>query len=360
MPHNNPIILAIDTSCDETSIAVTQGQKILRNAIASQIELHKQYGGDIQTVAKQAHKDNIEPTIKAALKKAKIKLSELTAIAVTQGPGLAPALEIGITKAKELGQQLKIPVLPINHIEGHSISVLAQPTPKNKNFKPINPQFPVLSIIVSGGHTEFILINKIGSYQKLGFTLDDAAGECLDKVGRLLGLGYPAGSVVEKLAKKGNAKAFPFPLPMTTSNDFNLSFSGIKTHSKNAIKKLETEKKLNPKTIADFCASLQFGVFKHLTYKLKKLLTKIEIKEIWLGGGVAANVLLRANLRKIAQKKQIKFRAPYSKKLTGDNAAMIGVAAHYLYLRSSKKELETLKKTPIDRKPHWSIENNSI
>jgi len=352
MKNNLPIILAIDTSCDETSVAVVQGQKVLSNAISSQIDLHKQYGGVFPTVAKQAHKDNIEPTIFAALKKSSLTKEKIDYLAVTQGPGLAPALEIGIQKTLELGKNWNKPVIPINHIEGHIISVLNQANSKTKEVKTIQPQLPALSIIVSGGHTEFILIEKIGEYKKLGATLDDAAGECLDKVGRLLGLGYPAGPVVEKLAKNGDPKSHPFPLPMTTSKDYNMSFSGIKTHSRKAIAKLEEADKLNKNTIADFCASLQYGVFRHITYKLDKLLLENDIKEIWLGGGVAANQSLRKELRKIAKKFNLKFRTPYSKKLCGDNAAMIGLAAYYKTQNSKDFSVNS-----IDRKPHWSIEN---
>lgn len=348
----NPVILAIDTSCDETSIAVTQGQRVLSNVIASQVNLHKQYGGVFPTVAKQAHKENIEPTIKAALKRAGKTKENINYIAVTQGPGLAPALEIGIQKAMELGREWNKPVVPINHIEGHILSVLAQANPKSKSLKEISPKLPALAVVVSGGHTEFILVEKTGQYKKMGATVDDAAGECLDKVGRLLGLGYPAGPVVEQLAKKGNPLAFDFPLPMTTSKNYNMSFSGMKTHSRKAIDKLEEKNKLNPQTIADFCASLQHGVFRHIIYKLRKLLIEAsDVKELWLGGGVAANTLLKKELRKVAKEFNLDFRTPYSKKLCGDNAAMIGLVAHYKITSGYKPT-----KSKIDRKPQWHIE----
>ncbi len=345
-----PTILAIDTSCDETSVAVIQGQKVLSNTIASQVNLHKQYGGVFPTVAKQAHQENIDPTITASLRQAKLTKKEIDYLAVTQGPGLAPALEIGIQKALSLGKNWQKKVIPVNHIEGHILSVLAQPNPIKKNFTTIKPKLPVLAVVVSGGHTEFILVEKIGTYKKLGTTIDDAAGECLDKVGRLLGLGYPAGPVVEKLAKKGDPKSFAFPLPMTTTHDYNLSFSGIKTHSRNAIDKLEKNNQLDKQAIADFCASLQFGVFRHITYKLEKLLTDQPVKELWLGGGVAANLELRKALRKVAKKYQLKLRTPYNNKLCGDNAAMIGLAAHYKI--NQNQELPT----NIDRRPQWQID----
>jgi len=344
-----PIILSVDTSCDETSVAINQGQKILSNVVASQINLHQQYGGVFPTVAKQAHLENIDPTIKAALKKAQLKLEEIDYLAVTQGPGLAPALEIGIEKVTELGQTYQKPVVAVNHIEGHILSVLAQAKPLKKQFTELQPTFPVLAVVVSGGHTEFVLIKAIGKYEKLGTTLDDAAGECLDKVGRLLGLGYPAGPTVEQFAKKGDPKAFEFPLPMTTSNDFNMSFSGMKTHARKLIEKLEANNQLDQKAIINFCASLQHGVFRHITYKLRKLLEQNPVKELWFGGGVAANTQLRTELRKITKEFKLKFRAPYNKKLCGDNGAMIGLAAYY--------QTMNYKITPqkIDRRPHFDI-----
>ncbi len=345
----NPYILAIDTSCDETSVAVNQGQKILSNVVASQINLHQQYGGVFPTVAKQAHQENIEPTITAALKKAQLKIEQIDYLAVTQGPGLAPALEIGIEKVIELGKKYHKPVLAVNHIEGHILSVLAQAKPTKKAFSSIQPQLPALSVVVSGGHTEFVLVKKIGEYKKLGTTLDDAAGECLDKVGRILGLGYPAGPTVELFAKKGDPKAFDFPLPMTTSNDFNMSFSGMKTHSRKMIEKLDQNNQLDKQTIINFCAGLQYGVFRHITYKLRKLLAQLEVKELWLGGGVAANTQLKAELRKVAQEFKLKFRTPYTKRLCGDNGAMIGVTGYYQVINQKTQPQK------LDRKPHWDI-----
>lgn len=346
-------ILAIDTSCDETAVAVVDGQRVLSNVVASQAQLHKQYGGVFPTVAKQAHQENIAPAVAEALRRAGKRWQDIRAIGVTQGPGLAPALEIGLRYAQELGRQYDTPVVPVNHIEGHALSVLAQPmahTTQSRQSRSITPQFPALSLVISGGHTEFILVKKIGQYEKLGWTIDDAAGECLDKVGRLLGLGYPAGPVVEKLAKTGNPAAFPFPLPMTTSKDFNMSFSGLKTHSKKIIAQLEAAGKLNKSIIADFCASLQEGVFAHILYKLEKLLATTEVHELWLGGGVAANLTLRKKLRSVARAHNLTFRTPYTQKLCGDNAAMIGLASAAFLERNPD-----FTSAPLDRKPQWSI-----
>lgn len=355
----NPIILAIDTSCDETAVAVTSGQTVLSNVIASQAQLHTQYGGVFPTIAKQAHAENLPATTAEALKRARKTWADIDAIAVTQGPGLAPALEVGLRYAEGLSKRYSKTATPINHIEGHVLSVLAQPRSRNSRstrrsaLPTTHPQFPALSVIVSGGHTEFVLVEKIGTYTRLGITVDDAAGECLDKVGRLLGLGYPAGPVVEQLAKKGNKTAFPFPKPMTAVKTFDMSFSGIKTHSRQLISQLEKSGKLNKQTIADFCASLQEGVFEHILYKLTRLLEKHSVKELWLGGGVAANAELRKKLRVIAKKHTLTFRVPYSKKLTGDNAAMIGVAAGYAIERGENPQQTAAEK--FDRKPQWNI-----
>lgn len=346
-------ILAIDTSCDETSVAVTRGTTIVSNVIASQAQLHKKYGGVFPTVAKQAHKENLPTTTQAALKKAGVDWDQIDAIAITQGPGLAPALEVGIRFTQALAEKHQKPLLPINHIEGHLLSVLAQPKTAERE---LNYQLPALGAIVSGGHTEFILVERIGQYQKLGKTIDDAAGEALDKVGRMLDLGYPAGPVLEEFAKKGDAKVFEFPLPMTTSQDYNLSFSGLKTFSRNLIKQLEETGPLKQQTIFDFAASFQYAVFRHICHKLAKVLAdNTEIKEIWLGGGVAANTELRKQIRQtlktFAHERQLDvptLRVPYTKKLCGDNAAMIGIVANLTNKKPPRPE-------QIERKPRWSV-----
>lgn len=328
-----PVLLAIDTSCDDTAAAVVSGHVVLSNIVASQAQLHKPFGGVFPTVARTAHQENWPRVVALALKRAQLTWSDLDGIAVTIGPGLAPALEVGITAAKTLAAEHHLPLIPVNHVEAHAWSVLAVAKPKNqtpaeviKTTAPPQPKFPVLAVIVSGGHTQFVRIEGLGQYTILGKTLDDAAGECLDKVGRMLNLGYPAGPVVETFAKLGDPKKFPFPLPMTTSTDFNLSYSGLKTHARNLIAKLETENSINQQTTYDLAASLQHGVFAHLSYKLTKLLQKNQdFKAVWLGGGVAANQALRATLRQTLKPFNLTLRVPYTKRLCGDNAAMIGV-----------------------------------
>jgi len=349
-----PLILAIDTSCDDTSAAVVRDTTVLSNVIASQTQLHKQYGGVFPTVAKQAHRENIAPVVAAALKKAGVTLDLIDGIAVTAGPGLAPALEVGIDFAKNLAKKSGKPLHAINHIEGHLLSVLAKPNSKKTSPQTEKIAFPVLSIIVSGGHTQFVYFEKIGDYKILGHTLDDAAGECLDKIGRILNLGYPAGPVIEEFAKSGDKNAFKFPLPLTQTKDFNLSFSGLKTFARNLIADLETKQTLSRQQIYDLCASAQFGVFRHINYKLEKILRKYPVNEVWLGGGVAANLNLRKEIRKTLthqEKTKITFRVPYTKKLCMDNAAMIGVAGNFAILNNqAATDLKNL-----DRQPRWSI-----
>lgn len=370
-----PLILAVDTSCDDTSAAVLRGNTVLSNIIASQTELHRPYGGVFPTVAKQAHKENIEPTVNLALKRAGINIEEIDSLAVTIGPGLAPALEVGINYMSDLAIKTQKPLIAINHIEGHALSALASRKIATKRTKKVTAKdvkmttstsleklinYPVLSIVVSGGHTEFVLFNKIGNYQIIGSTIDDAAGECLDKIGRMLNLGYPAGPIMEKFARLGNPKAVPFPLPMTTTKNFDMSFSGLKTFSRNYIEDNFGKTSLNKQQTYDFCASAQYGVFRHIMYKLSKVLEEHKVSEIWLGGGVAANIKLRKMIRetiKITEKKasindkknpnKIIFRVPFSRKLCMDNAAMIGLVAYYKFERKEfVSELQKLERTP--------------
>jgi N6-L-threonylcarbamoyladenine synthase len=414
-----PLILAIDTSCDETAAAVTWGRVVLSNVIASQAEIHRPYGGVYPTLAKRAHQQNIRPTINTALDRARIEPKQLQAIAVTIGPGLAPALEIGLKTAKDLSQAWDKPVIACNHLEGHALSILAHRRSRSfaqlqeRQLKINHPDFPawqtaainqryfpLLALVVSGGHSQFVLVKKIGDYQVLGQTIDDAAGEALDKVGRMLNLGYPAGPVMEELAKKGAADRFQFPLPMTTRPDFNLSYSGLKTSAHHLITDLRSKKQLDAQATADVAASFQYAVFRHLTYKLDKLLAaaqketrlpqnqqaaeskeqvagpgklgQSEVKEtnentkegreiktqlapllqadqVWLGGGVAANIQLRRQLRTTLRPYKLRLKTPYEKRLCGDNAVMIGLAANFLWQRGSVWQKEQLKK--LERQP---------
>lgn len=375
-----PIVLAIDTSCDDTSAAVTCGLEVWSNVIASQTELHRPYGGVFPTVAKQAHKENIEAVVKLALKRAGVQVADIDQVAVTVGPGLAPALEVGITYGQKLATEWGVPFQPVNHIEGHLLSVLAIPRKLEETTKHTYKiltelKLPALGVIVSGGHTEFVLVSSPQvnqqkanqqtqtntsaqcdrqprltlipnpkdpaqawlnsgrfAYELLGQTVDDAAGEALDKIGRMLNLGYPAGPVVEQLAKLGNPHRYEFPLPMTTTHDFNLSFSGMKTFARRFIETNWATTTPTKQEIYDFCASLQYSIFRHICYKLNKILLKYpEIQSVWLGGGVAANATLRKMLRQTLrslphQQRHLSLKTPYTKRLCMDNAGMIGIA----------------------------------
>ncbi len=355
------LILAIDTSCDETAVAVTEGIIVLSNVIASQVQLHKEFGGVFPTVAKQAHKERIAPTVELAIKRAGITFGDLKAVAVTQGPGLAPALEVGISYAKELAEKFSLPLIPVNHIEGHILSVFAQP--KTESFKSAqqrtqNIQLPSLSLVISGGHTEFVMVKEIGHYERVGWTVDDAAGEALDKFGRMVDLGYPAGPVVEQFAKLGDPKKYQFPLPMTTTGDYLMSFSGLKTAARKKVEELSTDGPLSKQHTFDLCASFQYAVFRAITYKLNKFLQHYYVAYpeqplfgVWLGGGVAANTTLRRMVRQTLKPYKLSLRVPYSKKLCGDNAAMIGVVAGFLYQRKGwVRDLAA-----VERKPNWVV-----
>ncbi len=359
--HQPPLILGIDTSCDDTSAAIVRGQIILANIIASQTQLHKPYGGVFPTVAKQAHQANILPTVAMALKRAKITWTDIDAIAVTVGPGLAPALAVGIDAAKQLADQYHKPLIGINHMAGHALSGLLKTNQRptlavSQSQAPATPAFPplvkwpVLAVTVSGGHTEFVLVRNFTEYTILGKTVDDAAGECLDKVGRMLSLGYPAGPVIEEFAKLGNPKRFKFPLPMTTTNSFDLSFSGLKTAARNLLAELTVTKPLTQQDVYDFTASFQARVFDHITYKLQRLLTKQQtidpVSAVWFGGGVAANLALRQALRTTLKPFALQLVTPINKRVCSDNGAMIALVGGLLQQQGRLISSEQLERQP--------------
>ena len=388
-------ILAIDTSCDETSAAVTKETKVLSNIIWSQAYLHAKWGGVVPSLAKREHEERIDWVIERALKTAFPKrktsyqsLSEpktlksrrlvtnyITAVAVTVGPGLAIALEVGINKAKEISRKHKLPFIAVNHIEGHLLSPLARPKnfqfpisnfqSKSKNYKLqiTNNYFPALGIIASGGHTEFVFIKKIGQYRIIAQTDDDALGESLDKAARLLGFGYPGGEILEKIAKEGNPKTYNLPIPMLgREKEMRFSYSGLKTALVRQVNDLSCKKKdLSKKVVANLAASYQLTAFTHLIRVLDYILksNQYPVKNILAGGGVMANVTLRKMVRKTAFCYGVKVLFPYSKKLYGDNAAMIGVAANYKFERNEfvkPKDLDNVNRVPrakVDKPFPW-------
>ena len=360
----NYIILAIDTSCDETAAAITVGQRILSNVIWSQIEVHQPWGGVVPNLARAEHRKHINQVINLAFKRAnatskrlklpwKISWKTIDAIAVTQGPGLAIALEVGIKKAKQLAQKYQKPLIAVNHMEGHLLSPLAKNSKSqmpNSKLKPSAKKLPIIGLLISGGHTQLVLVRKIGNYQLLGETLDDAAGEAFDKVAKMLSLGYPGGPIIEELARKGNPSHFSLPIPMARDPSLNFSFSGLKTACLYKIRSVP-EKQKNRQFYANFAASFQKVLTKSITIKLKKALYLYHPRQLFLGGGVINNIYLRKEIRKIARKYHVPAFVPFSKNLISDNAAMIGVAASF---KAQRKEFVQDKRS-LDRQPNLNF-----
>lgn len=347
------IVLGIDTSCDDTCASVVAGQQVLSNVVSSQVSLHQPYGGVFPSVAKLAHQQNIAPVVNLALKRSHLHEHSIQAIAVTIGPGLAPALEIGLSFAKKLAQKWGLPLLPINHLEGHLLSPLLQAHSAKSPTTTVGKN--CLGMVISGGHSQFIRLKQLGSYQILGETLDDAIGESLDKIGRLLSLGYPAGPALEILAKEGDAHAYQFPLPLTTRHNYDLSFSGLKTFSKNLLARLTNNfsQPLTKKQIVNLAASSQTAVFRHLLYKLEKLLSqeKFSTQIILVGGGVAANNYLRSHLRRLGKKYHYQIALPYHRRFCGDNAAMIALVGQW---QLASGYVPPAPQT-IERQPNWQL-----
>lgn len=351
---HNIKILAIDTSCDETSAAVTEGTKILSNVIWSQALAHAKFGGVMPSLAKRMHEERIDWVIYKAINNSKCMINVLDAIAVTVGPGLSIALGVGINKAKEVAIKYKKPLIAVNHLEGHILSSLANS--KNSNFRFTNSkqipnsklQFPCLGLVISGGNTLLVKIDKIGSYEIVAQTTDDALGEALDKAARMLGLGYPGGAILEKLAKLGDPKKYKLPIPIVGQEKRMIfTYSGIKTSFSRLV---ESQKPLTKVKIQDLAASFQNVAFKHIERILNYYFinnSQSDIRYLFIGGGVSANVEVRKRLRKLCKNYSIKVLFPNSDKLYGDNAAMVGVAA---FLNQNFVDPNV-----IDRKPNLKL-----
>jgi len=335
-------ILGIETSCDETAIALVNFRKeknkqfpeikVLANELASQIKLHAAYGGVVPGLAAREHVKNTEILLKKIKKERKDLFEEIDLIAVTSGPGLMPCLLVGTSFAKALALKHKKPIVGINHLEGHLYSGLIEKKKKNLSF-------PALGLIVSGGHTELILVKGINDYELIGETLDDAAGEAFDKVARLLGLTYPGGPAIEESAKKGNPTEYDFPRPMIKSGDFNFSFSGLKTA---VLYKTQELGKKNDKDINNLAASFQQAVIDVLIQKTKRAIKEFKVKTILSGGGVLANQSLRQSLKNLSEE-EIQVLLP-AKEYCGDNALIICLAAYLNY--SNQKDLSFQKIIP--------------
>lgn len=320
-------ILGIETSCDETSAAIVEANlgdktvKVLSNVVASSLTLHSKTGGIIPEVAAREQVKYIIPAIDRALKDSSLAID---AIAVTAGPGLIGSLLVGVETAKTLAYVWEKPIIPVNHLIGHIYANFVGEISNN----PI-PEFLALALIVSGGHTDLVFMKNHQKIKWLGGTRDDAAGEAFDKIGRLLGLSYPGGPAIERLAKNGNANAFNFPRPMIDSDDFDFSFSGLKTA---VLREVKAMKQLSNETIADIAASVQQAIVDVLVIKTLKAAQKYKVKSILLGGGVAANGKLREGFEQKTkdQMPMTKLFAP-SKSLCTDNAAMIAAAGFFNY-----------------------------
>jgi N6-L-threonylcarbamoyladenine synthase len=345
------IILAIETSCDDTSVAVlkiTDGKSprftVLSNVISSQVQLHAKYGGVFPSLAKREHQKNLPLVCEEALKLAsqapgKLKNLELNLIAVTKGPGLEPCLWVGINFAKDLAKKLKVPLLGTNHIESHILANFL--VTKSLNTKSL---FPSIALVVSGGHTQIILMKDFGSYQILGETRDDAAGECFDKVARILGLGYPGGPIISKLAAmKGARISLPIrmPRPMMAHKNYDFSFSGLKTAVLYDFKARPQSVSSSPSYIQKMCVEAQQAIIDVLISKTIKAVKDFKAKSLILGGGVTSNDELRKQFKAKIRKEKLKldFIVPKSILCT-DNAAMAAAAAYYNWQAGKKPDAD--------------------
>lgn len=332
-------ILGIETSCDETGASVVEdGAKLLSNVIASSVLLHQKYGGVVPEVAAREQTKVIIPVIQEALDEAKTRLEKIDALAVTVGPGLVGSLLVGVETAKTLALIFKKPVVPVNHLYGHLYAnwitqdLRGRKKTEKKNLQSLYPIFfPAVALIVSGGHTDLILMRNHGQINWLGGTRDDAAGEAFDKVARLLGLSYPGGPAIEKVAKSVNPKAFDLPRPMIDEDNFDFSFSGLKTAIVQEVKKeMKRKKSLSQIFVSNLASSFQQTIVEILVRKTIRAAQTYKAKEVLLGGGVAANKLLRSQLTVYGSQLGIPVRCPPIE-LCIDNGAMIASAAFFSF-----------------------------
>ena len=316
------LILAIESSCDETAAAVVKnGREVLSNVINTQIAIHTEYGGVVPEIASRKHIENINPVIRKALEDAGVTLDDIDAIGVTYGPGLVGALLVGVAEAKAIAFAKNKPLVGVHHIEGHISANYVE----NKELEP-----PFVALVVSGGHTHLVKVNDYGEYEIVGRTRDDAAGEAFDKVARAIGLGYPGGPKIDKLAKEGNSDAIEFPRAHVDDAPYDFSFGGIKSAVLNYINSANMQgKEINR---ADVAASFQNAVVDALVSRAVRLAKECGMDKLAIAGGVASNSALRAAIQEECTKNNIRFYSP-SPILCTDNAAMIGAAAYYEYIK---------------------------
>ena len=334
----NIYILAIETSCDDTSCAVLNGDRLISQITATQ-KIHEQYGGVVPELASRDHQKSILPVVDLALKKAGILLSDLSAIAITRGPGLMGSLLVGLSFAKSLSIALQIPLIEVNHMQAH---VLAHFIKDNEN-KP-SPPFPFICLTLSGGHTQLIKVNSYFDFDLIGETIDDAIGEAFDKAAKILGLSYPGGTIIDTLAKKGNKTRFKFS--NSKISGYNYSFSGIKT---SFLYFIQNESKKNTlfikENIEDICASYQSHLITTVLLNAKRLLVETGIKHFAIAGGVSSNSELRQQVGLLNDELDIKTYILNNEYCT-DNAAMIGITGYYKYVN---KQFSDLGITPLAR-----------
>ena len=319
-------ILGIESSCDETSAAVLKDNRVLSNIIANQ-EIHKKFNGVVPELASREHQKNIIPVVIEALNKASIEKKDLDAVAYTFGPGLLGSLLVGSSFAKSLSIGLKIPIIAVNHMQAHLLCHFIDQSIEK-------PDFPFIGVTLSGGHTQIIIVKNFFDMKLIGSTLDDAIGEAYDKCGRLMGLNYPSGPLIDKLSKNGNNSRFKFPLPKV--DGLNVSYSGVKTSFLNFLS--QKSKPFIEENLFDLCASIQTTLNKIIIDKIVLATKKFNIKTVVIGGGVACNSNLRNELLNLSIEKEFKVHLPI-KEYTTDNAAMIGIVG---YLKFKEKNFSTI------------------
>ena len=336
MSDKDIYILGIESSCDDTSVAVLRNDKVLSNKTANQ-SIHVKYGGVVPELASRAHLSNIIPVTELAIKESGISLNDISAVAYTRGPGLMGSLIVGTEFAKSLGVSLEIPVIDVNHMQAHILANFIN------NGDP-NPEFPFLGVTISGGHTQFILVEDYFKMNVLGETLDDAIGEAFDKCGKKIGLDYPAGPEIDKLSRMGDELKFNFPIPRVEGG--NISYSGTKTAFINFLQNnLNRDNNFVDEYKYDICASIQKNLIDNLLGTVDFFIKDKNLKRIVFGGGVSANTYLKKRLNKKSKESGLEIFIPEIQ-YTTDNAAMIGIVGYFKYLNS---ELSDLRSTPLPR-----------